>query len=315
MDHDQPAEPDAGVERLEQIIDRGGRCHVNAGAPRMGDIETESDPFVGHAAVGDRCRERGQLIDVDAEPEATPRGVLEDEHRRRVGRRRYRRLAGLRVDRADSSLDADRHAPGPGLDALAAMRPDMDVHVSGAEARRAPQLDGEEVDRSLEEVGIGSGQVHEVRGMDGDRADVMLAQPIPEGRQLLRRLLASPPRGRVVGEDLDRVGADVVGPVDGLHHPAAQRQVGAESSTVRQHGGHRTMPARERMRRRRGRWRGRDGFVTPKRARGRAVAPGRRRRLAASGRSGSRRRDPSPGRPSWRSRPCPSCTRRRRSAR
>ena len=68
--------------------------------------------------------------------------------------------------------------------------------------------------------------------MDGDRADAQRRQAGPEGRQLGRRLRPPLPGGRVVGEDLERIGADRVGPLDGADHPLAERQVGSQRPAV-----------------------------------------------------------------------------------
>ena len=55
-----------------------------------------------------------------------------------------------------------------------------------------------------------------------------------------RRLDPPAPGRRVVGEDLERVGADLVRPVDGLDHPGPEGQVRAEASSVGKHPRHRT---------------------------------------------------------------------------
>jgi len=76
--------------------------------------------------------------------------------------------------------------------------------------------------------------------VDRHRPDVQIPEASPEGGLLARRLRASPPRGRVVGEDLQRVGADLVGALDRLDHAAAEREVGAEASAVWEHPRHGT---------------------------------------------------------------------------
>ena len=60
-------------------------------------------------------------------------------------------------------------------------------------------------------------------------------EPLPERRLLLRRLGAATPGRRVVAEDLERGRADLVGPLDGLDHPAAEGQVGTEPAAVGEH--------------------------------------------------------------------------------
>ena len=68
--------------------------------------------------------------------------------------------------------------------------------------------------------------------MHGDRADPERRQPLAEGRQLGRRLRPPLPGGRVVDEDLERVGADRVGALDGPDHPGAEREVRAQRPAV-----------------------------------------------------------------------------------
>ena len=132
---------------------------------------------------------------------------------------------------------AGRHA-GP------AVRSDVDVDEPTGEARRRTQVAGEDRHGAAEEVLLGAGQVDQVGGVDGDRPDVVLRQARAERRQLRRRLLATAPRRRVVDEDLERSGADLVGAVDGLDHAVAERQVGAEPSAIGKHPRHRTTRSR-----------------------------------------------------------------------
>ena len=73
--------------------------------------------------------------------------------------------------------------------------------------------------------------------MDGDRTHPELGQAGPEGRQLRGRLGSPTPGGRVVAEDLEGVEPDLVAAVDGVDHPLAERQVGADPSAVGNHCG------------------------------------------------------------------------------
>ena len=76
--------------------------------------------------------------------------------------------------------------------------------------------------------------------MDGDRPDVELDEALAEGGAFGRGRCAAPPGGRVVGEHLERAGADLVSPVDRLDHAAAEREVGAEASSIGKHPRHGT---------------------------------------------------------------------------
>ena len=59
--------------------------------------------------------------------------------------------------------------------------------------------------------------------------------------EVLGRCRSPPPGRRVVAEDLERVEPDLVGSVDRPDHRRSERQVGADPSAIRVHGGHRTV--------------------------------------------------------------------------
>ena len=75
--------------------------------------------------------------------------------------------------------------------------------------------------------------------MDGDVVDPRCRRGAPELGERLWRLLSAAPRGRVVGEDLDRRRADLLGAIRGLEHSLTEGQVGADQSAVGvvRHGG------------------------------------------------------------------------------
>ena len=73
--------------------------------------------------------------------------------------------------------------------------------------------------------------------MDRDRADVEFGQPRTERLGFRRWAYAPTPGGRIVDEDLERSGADLVGPVDGAHHATTERQVSTEATSVGKHSG------------------------------------------------------------------------------
>ena len=125
----------------------------------------------------------------------------------------------------------------------AAMGAGVDVDEPRAEPGRAVDVMLQDLDRSLEEVRVATRQVHEVGGVDRDGPDVELAKLLAKRRLLLGRLGPSPPRGRVVAEDLERGRADRVGPLDRLDHPATEGQVGTEPASVGEHPRHPSRPA------------------------------------------------------------------------
>src|SRR6187399_126838 len=124
------------------------------------------------------------------------------------------------------------------------MRADVNVDVAGAKCGPGLQLVRKNLDGTLPEIGVRTGEVDEICRVDRHRGDVIRVEALAEGRQLARRRGPPAPRGGVVREDLDRVGADLVRALDCLDHPGAERYMGTEASTVRQHSAHRTMPGR-----------------------------------------------------------------------
>ena len=218
----------------------------------------------------------------------------------------------------------------------APVRPDVHVDEPGPVRRGDRQLARQHADRSLEEVVVRAGQVHEVGRVDGERPESQLRDPRPERRELGGELRAAAPRGRVVGEDLEAVGADRVGTLDGADHPGPQGEVRPQAAAAGQRGtrlsGRPRRRARARLQRGRGE-RGRgcrtSGGHLPDRtgARARCESPAGPRSVPTSARS-CRVRAPRPARRtrsgarrsarralSGPGAPCSTCTRRRRSAR
>ena len=232
VEHHQPVEPDPLVEVGQERVDRGGlgrrRSRRPRRAPCRGRTRAVRD---GDAASGGGLGDLGQLGDVRPEPEPAARRVLEDDHRR------VRPVVDL-GERPARSPSARRAVPA----ATPAPRCDPTWTLTNRPAKpgRRSQVAGEDGHRAAEEVLLRSGQVDQVRGVDGDRPDVELGQAGAERGRLGRWLRATAPGGRVVDEDLERAGADLVGAVDGLDHAVAERQVGAEASSVGKHPRHRT---------------------------------------------------------------------------
>jgi hypothetical protein len=81
----------------------------------------------------------------------------------------------------------------------------VDVDEPRAEPGRAVDVMLQDLDRSLEEVGLAASQVHQIGGVDGDGTDVELAKFLAKRGLLLRRLGPATPRGRVVAEDWSAV--------------------------------------------------------------------------------------------------------------
>ncbi len=234
VEHHQPVEPDPIVEIGEERIDRRGLRDVDPGGPRVRRVDAEPDPPRRQASSRGGLGDRRQLGDIDAQPEPAAGRVLEHDHRR----------VGPVIDLGQRERQAIGQAFRAGRDPGPAVRSDMDVDEPTGEARRRTQVAGEDSHGATEEVLLGPGQVDQVRGVDGDRPDVVLRQAGTERRQLRRGVLATAPRRRVVDEDLERSGADLVGAVDSLDHAVAERKVGAKPSAIGKHPRHRTTRSR-----------------------------------------------------------------------
>ena len=138
---------------------------------------------------------------------------------------------------AGEARDAGRHA---GF----AMRADVDVDVRRAPRRRHAQLVRQHRHGSRVKLRLRPGEIDEVRGVDDERPDAGGREALAEGGQLGRERRPAAPRGRVVGEHLDRGRADLDGAIGGPDHALAEREVGADPSAV---GEHRREAYRRRM--------------------------------------------------------------------
>jgi len=221
MDHGQPVEADPRRDLGDQGVDPFGRSDVVAGAPQVGRVEADSDPVGRHAAGRDGLEDPLQLVEGDPDAAATTGRVLEDEE----GTVR----SGGRVERPGDSIGDPRDAE---VEAGALVAPDVDVHEAGAVSRRHRELVREELDRPGVEVVVRPAEVDEVRGVDGDRPDPELAEAGAERLEIARGLGPPFPGRRVVGEDLERLGTDRVGALDGADQPGGEGKVGAQAAAV-----------------------------------------------------------------------------------
>ena len=162
----------------------------------------------------------GQLLDVRAQAPAATGRVLEHEHRARRGRRRPRRGV-RRMPSATRATPAS--TPVPRWD------PMWTLTKRAPNDGRAAQLAGEDVDGRGEE-GPGPARPGCTGTRHGWRPAAMPCTPSrsTKASQLDRRLGPATPRRRVVGPDLERVGADLVRRGRRPDHARGQRQVGAE---------------------------------------------------------------------------------------
>ena len=212
-------------EHVEEGVDSPRIADVDAGPPRVRDVDAEADVRAVDPVAVEGIRDRRELLDVRPDAATPTRGVLEDEPGLR--RRRTRPLEDP-ADPLDEPGDPDVRT-GP------TMRPDVDVHERGAEARSRIELGHEHRHRPFEGHGIRTGQVHEIRRVDRHGSDIERFGALAERRQLGRWGAPTTPGGRVVREDLHRARADRVRPVDSLDHPRREWQVRADAPTVGQH--------------------------------------------------------------------------------
>ena len=217
----------------EEAIDGGRIRHVDAGRPRVGRVQAETESPGRDAACHGRFEDIAELDHVRAQPEAAARRVLEDDPGGDLAH------VGI-VDLGKGQRQAFRQPARPSRDTGPAMRPDVDVDEPPEVAGRGAQLAGKQPDRSPEQVIFGAGQVDQVGGVDGDRPDVELDKAGPELGLVDRWLGTAPPRRRVVAPDLECLRPDLVRPLHGLDHARGEREVGAEASSVGKHPRHRT---------------------------------------------------------------------------
>ena len=287
MDHHQPLEPDPGVERGAGRRRRPpARERSIAGAPGMGRVEAEPDraSAMPRAAIASAMAASSSRSTPSANP---PPAEFSSTSRAGSG-------PSSTSARTRATPSASRAVPA--ATDVSRCEPMWTFTNRAVERGRRPQVVREELDRALEEVGLGAGEVDEVGGMDGDRADVPRGEPLAERRQLVGRLGAAAPGRRVVAEDLEGRRADLVGPLDGLRHAGRQRAGGHRAVGRLEAPAHRTMraPWTTTCSPRSGRWPTRHGCASPdgwraSRVRGRpghGARPVPRERPAPAGEAG-----------------------------
>jgi hypothetical protein len=81
VDHDQPIEPDPGVEVGQEGIAGVGVREVDPRSPGVRGIQAEAEPLVRDPLRGSRLGDVRQLVDIDAEAEPSAGRVLQHDHR------------------------------------------------------------------------------------------------------------------------------------------------------------------------------------------------------------------------------------------
>ncbi len=227
VDHPQPVKADRAVERRDHRVDAGGLVHRRSRRPRGG-------PRRGSRRTG-RARRPS--------PRPPPRPAASSSIARARSRtRRPSRSRGRAVTPGapSSTVSSTRHRPSanrriPASTPAPRCEPEVDVDDRGAPCIGDTQLVGEDRHAPVEDVRLGGREVDEVWRVHDERRDPRGREPLAEGRQLAREGRTPAPRRRVVGEHLDRVHADLGGPVRGPQHAVAQGEVGAEAPAVREH--------------------------------------------------------------------------------
>ena len=232
VDQPQPVEADPRRRTSSTTASTpAGRVDRVAGAPQVRGVEAEPEP-----ARGRRPRRRSaasiarQLLDRRPEPGPDAGAVLEhdedDVRRLAVAHRRSRHAA--RAPSARRAIPAS--APAPRCE------PDVDVDERRAPRRRDAQLVREDR-RPIARGAPGPARARLTR-YGAWTASGPMSRPARRSRKAgsssgQRRPAA--PRGRVVGEHLDRGRADLGRAVGGPDQPLPERQVGADPPAVGEH--------------------------------------------------------------------------------
>ncbi len=105
------------------------------------------------------------------------------------------------------------------------------MHDQPVEAQRrgAVQFVAQRVDRLAPERRIRGREIDQVAVVRDDRPDLRLPHPTPEQRDFLGRQLARAPLPGRLREDLQRLAAARLGPVDGTGEAAGNGKVSAET--------------------------------------------------------------------------------------
>ena len=196
----------------------------------MSRVETDADAIDWQAI---RCR-RGHDVSKVLEDEPMPSPVPDAFSRTSIG---IALLLVIGFGSSPSAVSNARPFRPPGADALvateAAVRPDVHHHEPRAVLGADRQLVGHRLDRLLPEVFVGAGQIDRDTGRGRRCGRCPAASRRERNSASAWAAAATPaPRGWVVGEDLDRRGADLLARFGGFEHSLAERQVRADESAV-----------------------------------------------------------------------------------
>jgi len=194
-----------------------GRGQVVPGGVEMARIEAHPDAIGLPHAVEDR----GQVLEAVAQARALAGRDLEQRHHVPPFRAR------------EDGVQAARDRGEAGVLALPHVCAGMQHDVGDAELMAALDLRDQAIPAPGQELGIRTGQVHEVRAVGEHAPDSALRHRFPEPRRLLRAERTGGPLHLVAREDLDGFGPDGLTVAGGVEDTARDGDVGAEMHQVR----------------------------------------------------------------------------------
>jgi hypothetical protein len=225
VERPEPVEPDLCVELSEDRVERLAVGDVAAGDEEVAGIEADAEPGVAAEPVEDRR----QLLDRAADRAARAGGVLHQKPRR-VGAA----LEQLRHRRQD--------ALQPRLEAGAEVGADVEDDAVRVDRARDVHRVLKRGARLLVDVVLRCREVDEVERVADDAADSRFGAPALEALEARRVVVRRPPRPGALREDLHRVAAHRLDPVDRGVDPPGGGDVRPEQHGARAYPSPRSSP-------------------------------------------------------------------------
>src|SRR5919198_345802 len=212
----EPVEADPRVDLIHEPVELLPLGHVHSRHEEVARVEADPELRVRVEAV----EERRQLVERAADRPARARRVLHQEPDPVAAE--FEQLPHRAADALDARVE-------PGAEVGADVEHDCVGLDPAGDLDRVP----ERIDRLLVQLVVRAREVNEVEGVADHGADSGLGAALLEALEALRLVVRRPPGAGALREDLHRVAAEVLGPVDRRVNAARGGNVRAEEHPAR----------------------------------------------------------------------------------